>query len=62
MLPQFFLALLIIALLGPGLEKIIFVVGILSWPNWPAERVEFLALREREFVEAARAIGFGAGG
>src|SRR5215207_6438045 len=59
-LPQFFLALLIIALLGAGLEKIIFVVGILSWPGIARlTRVEFLALREREFVEAARALGCG---
>ena len=31
-LPQFILALLIVALFGSGLEKVIFVIAILGWP------------------------------
>lgn len=61
-LPRFFLGLVVVALAGPGIGKIIFVIGILSWP--PLARVvraEFLALREREFVDAARAVGASAG-
>lgn len=59
-IPQFFLALLIIALAGRGLWKIIGVLALLGWPlTARLVRAEFLALREREFVEAARALGMG---
>lgn len=59
-IPQFFLALVIIALAGPGLGKVIFVIGILGWPlTARLVRAEFLSLKGREFVEAARALGMG---
>jgi peptide/nickel transport system permease protein len=57
-MPRFVLGLVLVALAGPGIGKIIFVIGILSWP--PVARVvraEVLSLREREFVAAARAVG-----
>jgi peptide/nickel transport system permease protein len=57
-IPQFFLALLIVALAGRGLWKIVGVLAILGWPlTARLVRAEFLSLREREFVEAARALG-----
>jgi len=57
-IPQFFLALLIVALAGRGLWKIIAVLAILGWPlTARLVRAEFLSLREQEFVEAARALG-----
>jgi peptide/nickel transport system permease protein len=57
-IPQFFLALLIVALAGRGLWKIIGVLAILGWPLVARlVRAQFLSLREREFVEAARALG-----
>jgi peptide/nickel transport system permease protein len=57
-IPQFVLAVVIVALAGPGFGKIIFVIGILSWPQTARLiRGEFLLLKEREFVEAARALG-----
>jgi peptide/nickel transport system permease protein len=57
-LPRFFLALLVVALAGPGIERIIVVIGVLSWPAMARlVRAEFLSLREREFVDAARALG-----
>jgi peptide/nickel transport system permease protein len=57
-LPQFILALLIVALFGSGLEKVIFVIAILGWPlTARLVRAEFLSLKQREFVEAARALG-----
>jgi len=57
-IPQFFLALLIVALAGRGLWKIVAVLAILGWPlTARLVRAEFLSLREREFVEAARALG-----
>ena len=56
--PRFFLALLVVAMLGTGIEKIILVIGILGWPEVArVVRAQFLTLREREFVLAARAIG-----
>ena len=56
--PRFFLALLVVAMLGTGIEKIIVVIGILGWPEVArVVRAQFLTFREREFVVAARAIG-----
>jgi peptide/nickel transport system permease protein len=58
-IPRFFLAIVIVALLGGGLEKTILVIGALSWPATARIiRGQFLAIKEREMVEAARAIGF----
>lgn len=57
-IPQFFLALLVVALIGRGLEKVILVLGLLGWPlTARLIRAEFLSLKEREFVESARALG-----
>ena len=56
--PQFFLALLVVALAGRGLGKIIGVLALLGWPlTARLVRAEFLALKRRDFVEAARALG-----
>jgi peptide/nickel transport system permease protein len=57
-LPRFFLAIVVIALFGPGLDRLIIVLGLTSWPLLArVVRAELLSLREREFVEAARADG-----
>lgn len=59
-LPRFFLALVIVALFGANLWGTIFVIGILSWAEIARlVRSEFLTLRERPFVMAARAYGAG---
>lgn len=59
-MPRFFLAILVVAFLGGGVEKTILVIGGLSWPEVARiVRAEFMSLKERELVEAARAIGFG---
>ena len=58
-LPRFFLALVIVAITGPGIGKIVFVIAILSWP--PMARLvrgQFTSLSRLEFVEAARALGY----
>jgi peptide/nickel transport system permease protein len=56
--PRFFLALLVVAMLGAGIMKIVLVIGILGWPEVArVVRAQFLSFREREFVLAARAIG-----
>lgn len=59
-LPRFFLALMVIALFGPGLDRIVLVLGLTSWALLARiVRAEILSIRERDFVEAARALGAG---
>lgn len=56
--PRFFLAVVVVALFGPGLANLILVLGLTSW-TWTARvvRAETLSLRRREFIDAARATG-----
>ena len=57
-LPRFVLALIAIAILGGGIEKVIAVIGLLSWPQTArVVRASFSSLREAGFVEAARVGG-----
>lgn len=57
-LPQFFLAIVIVALFGSSIWIVILVIGVLSWPvTARLLRAEFLSLRGREFVDAARGLG-----
>lgn len=57
-LPRFFLALVVIAFFGPGLDRLVLVLGVTSWPLLArVVRAEVLSLRHREFVEAARVYG-----
>jgi peptide/nickel transport system permease protein len=56
--PGILLALAIVAALGPGLINVMIAVGIYSMPMYiRVVRAQVLALREREFATAARAIG-----
>jgi len=56
--PQFFLAILVVALFGPSLTKIVLVIALLSWPSTARIiRAEFLKLRSQDFVAAARLAG-----
>lgn len=58
--PGIFLALGIIAALGPGLVNLMFAAGISSIPQFARiVRASILSLKEREFVEAALALGSG---
>jgi peptide/nickel transport system permease protein len=58
--PQIVLALAFVAALGPSLQTIIIVLGFTGWERYTrVVRAEVLALREKEFIEAARAIGVG---
>lgn len=53
-IPRFLLAIVVIALLGGGQAKIIFVIGILSWTGTArVVRAQLLVLRGEEFVLAA---------
>jgi len=56
--PVFFLILAVIALLEPSIWNIMVVIGVTGWMGVARlVRAEFLSLREREFVLAAKAIG-----
>lgn len=56
--PSFFLILTAVALLGPSIFNIIFVIGLVSWTGTARlVRAEFLTLREASYVQAARATG-----
>src|SRR5215475_2946183 len=58
--PRFFLAVIVIALFGPGLDRLILLLGLTSWPLIArVVRAEVLSLKQREFIEAARSLGAG---
>jgi len=57
-LPDLFLLILASALLGPSVITMVLIIGLVRWMNMARlVRASFLSLREREFVEAARAVG-----
>lgn len=56
--PFILLVLTLVAILGPSTQNLIIVLALASWPG-PARLVrgEFLSIRERDYVEAAHAMG-----
>jgi ABC-type antimicrobial peptide transport system permease subunit len=59
-LPNFLLLLLLVAVFGSDLRTITVGIGLVSWPPVARlTRAEFLTLRTREFVQAARLQGLG---
>ncbi|MEO5595822.1 MAG: ABC transporter permease [Lysobacteraceae bacterium] len=57
-IPRFFLAILMVALFGASLFNLILTLAVLSWPEIARlVRAEFLSLRSRQFVDAARVAG-----
>jgi len=57
-IPTFFLILAVIAFVGPSIWNIMTVIGLTSWMGVARlVRAEFLSLKEREFVLAAKALG-----
>ena len=60
--PFILLAIAVIGVLGPSLRNIIIVIGVSSWVVYArVVRGEVLSIREREFVQAAIALGSGDG-
>jgi peptide/nickel transport system permease protein len=56
--PTFFLILTVVALLPPSIWNIMIVIGATSWMGTCRfVRAELMALREQDFVRAARALG-----
>jgi peptide/nickel transport system permease protein len=57
-LPGILLAIAFVAFLGPGMINLILALSIGGWVGYGRlVRAQVLAVREREFVEAARALG-----
>lgn len=58
--PFILLAIMFLVVLGPGVLNLILVLGIGQWVTYARiARAQTLSLREKEFVEAARALGDG---
>lgn len=56
--PGFLAILVFISIVGPGLDRIIFVSIVLGWAFYARfARGEVLSLRSREFIDASRAVG-----
>ena len=57
-LPGILLAIAFVAFLGPGLRNVILALAISGWVGYARlVRGQVMAVKEREFVEAARALG-----
>lgn len=56
--PLILIAVILTGAIGPGLTAVILAVGLVNWAGFARiVRGEVISLRDREFVEAARAIG-----
>ncbi|MEN9628964.1 MAG: hypothetical protein RJA10_2191 [Pseudomonadota bacterium] len=59
-IPFFLFAILLVAVLGASIGSVIFAIAVVSWP--PMARLvrgEFMAMRNREFVQACVSLGMG---
>jgi peptide/nickel transport system permease protein len=56
--PSLIIIIAAVAIIGPNIYNVMVVIGLLTWPGiCRLVRGQILTLREREFVEAARASG-----
>jgi peptide/nickel transport system permease protein len=61
-IPRFFLAIMLVAFFGAHILNIILAISLLSWPEIARiVRAEFLSLKSRQYVDAARVAGAGTG-
>lgn len=59
-LPSLPLLIVLIAVLGPSLWNLILLIGVLGWMGFArVVRSQVLSLKERPFIEAAKAVGAG---
>jgi peptide/nickel transport system permease protein len=57
-LPGILLAIAFVAFMGPGLGNVILALAISGWVGYARlVRAQVMAVKERDFVEAARALG-----
>ncbi len=58
--PSLVLAVVITAVLGKGLDKVMLAIAIVGWPTYARLlRGDILSVKQRDYVEAARAAGAG---
>lgn len=58
--PRIFVLILLAILLRPGITTVVLVIGLLAWmPVARLVRGSFLEIKNRQFVEAAQALGAG---
>ena len=58
--PNFVLLVVLVAIAQPALSTVIVAIALVTWPTAARlVRAEFRALREKDFVRAARALGYG---
>ncbi len=56
--PGLVLAVVVTAVLGKGLDNVMFAIALVGWPTYTRLlRGDILSVRQRDFVEAARAMG-----
>jgi len=57
-IPTLLLVIVFVSIVGPSLESVVVVIALLTWPGITRlVRGQYLALRESEFVTAARVVG-----
>jgi peptide/nickel transport system permease protein len=60
--PSFVLLVVLVAIAQPSIVTVTWAIGLITWPTIARlVRAEFRALREKEFVTAARSLGYGHG-
>jgi peptide/nickel transport system permease protein len=58
--PSFVLLVVLVAIAQPAISTVIVAIALVTWPSAARlVRAEFRALREKDFVRAARGLGYG---
>lgn len=56
--PAMILILVLVAIVGPSVHSVTFVIGFMGWPTFAKLLyANTISIREKEYVEAARAVG-----
>ena len=56
--PSIILILVLVSIIGPSMWSVIVIIGIMGWPEFARLiRGNVLAIRQKEYVESARAVG-----
>jgi peptide/nickel transport system permease protein len=59
-IPSFILLIVLVSIAQPSIPTVIWAIGLITWPTIARlVRAEFRSLREKEFVLAARSLGYG---
>lgn len=61
-IPSFVLAVVLVAIFKPSITMVVVAIGVVSWPATARlTRGQVMAMRQRDFVLAARTVGMGHG-